>query len=275
MRLSEYEEKPAAIYEAEKNPAGGQKFGKRKASKKPAMMCNATKKPVNVKKRDKRTAMEKSAAKPNSEDAPIVSHGGLRPIRSDADYNMNPSARTMVRAAGRLSASERFEVTGCRFIPNEGRGDCFFLCLEQAKGISAYSQRVLLAAQMDQEALGRYQDLLRACELELQEALQMRNGGSFAPDRRVGRAREMVEEMEFCENVSDLGEVRSRVLTRGYWAGSFAVERHQLILNVKAIAISRAADGRYEVVREVLSTGVGVFNPGRFSSSGSHGRTTN
>ena len=143
--------------------------------------------------------MKKSDAKPNAVETLIVSPDDLRPIRRNSKSNMDPSARTMGRVAGKFSASDRFEVAGCRFIPNGGRGDRFFLCLEQAAGSSAHSQIALLAAQMDEEALNRYQELQSACELELQEVLQMRNGGSFAPDRRVDRLREMVEEMEFCK----------------------------------------------------------------------------
>ena len=213
--------------------------------------------------------------KSNSRKKPIVSPEVLGPITNAARAPREPSARMMGHATDELSTSARFDVTGCRFAHNDGGGDCFPRCAEQVAGNSAYSQSVLLTAQMDAQALNRYPELQRACELELQEALQMRNAGDFVPDRRVDRAREMVGEMEFRRNVSDLGELRIRVLTRGYWEDSFALERLQLILNVKAIVISRAADGRYEVVREDPRLALAFSTLIDFSSSGSNGRITN
>ena len=67
----------------------------------------------------------------------------------------------------------RFEVAGCRFAPNDGRGDCFSPTGKVA-GNSAYAQRVLLSDRLGAEDLNRYRELLRACELELQESSKWR-----------------------------------------------------------------------------------------------------
>ena len=128
---------------------------------------------------------------------------------------------------------------------------------------------------MGAEYLNRYQELMRGCELELQEAPKRRNDGDFAPERRGERAREMVGEMGFCRNISDLWGVRIRVLTRRYRAEPFALERLRPMLNAKAIVISRAVSGRYEVVRAPPRLASVFATLIDFPPSGSKGRITN
>ena len=126
----------------------------------------------------------------------------------------------------------------CFFVPNIGRGGCFFLCVEQATGCSVSSQRILLATQLREGSLELYQALLSDSEAALAQVLEARNSGEFVSSQSVMRSREIVEEMQFCRGATDLDSLRSRLLTRSYWADAFAVERIQVLLNVKAIVIS-------------------------------------
>ena len=97
--------------------------------------------------------------------------------------------------------------------------------------------------------------------MELEAFLKARDS---SPGQRVLRAREIVDEMEFCRGATDLETLRSRVLTISYWEDSLAVERIQLLLNVKAIAIIRSRNGRCEITQEGLPGGVEYFDTDQF-----------
>ena len=94
-----------------------------------------------------------------------------------------------------------------------------FLVSEQVSGSRSYSDRFLLAAQLEAGDLNRYHELMHACELELQEASIGREAWGFAPGRRIGRAREMNEEMEFCRNVSDIWGATEPSTCKGMMGG--------------------------------------------------------
>ena len=72
------------------------------------------------------------------------------------------------RAVGGTSA---IYLSDCTFAPNSGGCGCFFLCLEQATGHSAYSQRVLLSAAMTDADLELYHAIRTQCEAELASSL--------------------------------------------------------------------------------------------------------
>ena len=101
-----------------------------------------------------------------------------------------------------------------QLVPNYGRGDCFFLCVEKATCQSVAAQRILLSTQMREADLARYQSLLSDSDKEMGAALEARDSAS---DQRVLRAREILDEMEFRRRVTDLETLRSRVLTGSNW----------------------------------------------------------
>ena len=90
--------------------------------------------------------------------------------------------------------SMSFDTPSCQFAPNYGRGDCFFLCVEQATGQSVAALRILLATQMIEEDSARYHALLSDIDKVLDASVEARDSAS---GRRVSRAREIVDEMEF------------------------------------------------------------------------------
>ena len=107
--------------------------------------------------------------------------------------------------------------------------------------------------------------------MALAGALAARDSGDSASDQRVLLASEIVDAMEFRMGGTDLEKNRSRVLTRRYWEDSLAPDRIQLLLNVKAIVISRSSNGRCEITHDSLPAGVGFFDPDQFFAAKLYG----
>ena len=121
-------------------------------------------------------------------------------------------------------------LTDCTFEQNSGGVDCFFLCIEQSTGHSAYSQRVLLSGAMTEADLELYRAILSNCDAELESAADDQADGIPAAEIRMERCRIVIGEMEFRRNVSEVVGLREAVLARNYWADSIAIERIQLAL---------------------------------------------
>ena len=101
--------------------------------------------------------------------------------------------------------------------------------------------------------MARYQALLADSVAALDLALEARQSGESVSSQCVMRSREIVEEMEFRRGDTDLDALRSRTLARSYWVDAFAVERIQVLLNVKEIVIIRSAgEGGYVIARDVV-----------------------
>ena len=85
--------------------------------------------------------------------------------------------------------------------------------------------------------------------MALADASRARHLAEAVSGQRVLRAREIVEEMEFCRGDTELDTLRSRCLTITCWADSYAAGRIQVLLNAKIIVISRRG-GDYEITQE-------------------------
>ena len=155
-------------------------------------------------------------------------------------------------------------LTDYAFAWNSGGGDCFFLCLEQATGHSAYSQRLLLSASMKATDLELYRSILSHCDAEVAAADDDQANGVPISATDMMRTRIILQEMEFCRGVDDVVSLRAAVLTKNYWADQIAIERLQLALNVKVVVIRPNAGGIYEIQYDMLPEGVVNFAPDAF-----------
>ena len=108
--------------------------------------------------------------------------------------------------------------TECAFEQNSAGGDCFFLCIEQSTGHSAYSQRALLSAAMAGADLELRHAILSNCEAELASAIEDQENGTPVSEIRMSMRRIVFGEMEFCRGVSDVAGLRESVLPKNYWA---------------------------------------------------------
>ena len=155
-------------------------------------------------------------------------------------------------------------MSDCAFAPNSGGGDCFFICLEQATGHSAYSQRVLLSSAMTAEDLEVYQAIRTQCAAELSSAISDQANGVPISEIRIERDRIVIEEMEFCRNATDVISLRMDALKRNYWTDPIEIEILQLSLSAKVIVLRSQGGREYEIAHDVLPDGVANFAPDAF-----------
>jgi hypothetical protein len=169
--------------------------------------------------------------------------------------------------------------TNYDIIDNEGGGDCFFAVIRDAfkqigKGTTVDKLRALLAKEatekMFQESRSIYTGVLaeyQEKEKEIKSATKtisllkkrieksaskkdseelVQQAKSVLTDQKRLKvektgAKELLEEFEYMENLTTLEKFREFMLTRHYWADTWAISTLEKLLNVKIILLSEQA----------------------------------
>jgi len=166
-------------------------------------------------------------------------------------------------------------------IDNEGEGDCFFAVIRDAfeqigKDTTVEILRALLAKEATEDVFQEYRGLYNSFTAELQEkegeikdmkklsallkkridsninkeerqkiieeAKQLVEKFNRAKKERDG-TKEMIDEFEHMEQITDLEKFREFIKSRSYWADTWAISTVEKLLNIKMIILSEEAYG--------------------------------